>query len=104
MRRQRPGGIDLICPTLLSPQVQRGVTVVPKAAGVLFTPVRAQIDAVASGVIGDEVHLCKAALVNKRVHTVSTGVDQIKDDDDTTTLVTMTPQDGGNDVIEIIPS
>ncbi|GJM25993.1 MAG: hypothetical protein DHS20C16_24080 [Phycisphaerae bacterium] len=80
------------------------VTVIPKATGVLFTPVRAQIGAVASGEFNDEIHLCKAALVNKRVHTVSTGVDEIKDDDGTTTLVTMTPQDGGDDVIEIVPS
>ncbi|MCA9252832.1 MAG: hypothetical protein R3E58_14385 [Phycisphaerae bacterium] len=81
-----------------------GVIVIAKASGVLFTPVRVQLGAVASGALGDEVHLCKAALVNKRVHTVSTGVDEIKDDDGTTTLVTMTPQDGGDDVIEVVPS
>ncbi len=99
-----PGWYRLDLPDAVFAAGAAGVTVVVKAAGVLFTPVRAQIGAVATGVIGDEIHLCKAALVNKRVHTVSTGVDEIKDDDGTTTLVTMTPQDGGDDVIEVVPS
>ena len=43
----------------------------------------------------DEVHLAKAALVNRREHTVDTGVDVIKDDDDATTLRTLTPSETG---------
>ena len=99
-----PGWYRLDLPDAAFATGAADVTVIPKAAGVLFAPVRAQIGAVASGGISDEIHLCKAALVNKRVHTVSTGVDEIKDDDGTTTLVTMTPQDGGDDVIEVVPS
>jgi len=38
-----------------------------------------------------ELHLCKAALVNKQVQTIATGVVQIKDDDAVTTLRTLTP-------------
>jgi hypothetical protein len=38
-----------------------------------------------------ELHLCKAALVNKQVQTIATGVVQIKDDDGATTLRTLTP-------------
>lgn len=40
-----------------------------------------------------ELHLCKAALVNKRQHTIDTGVDRIYDDDGTTVLRTMTPSE-----------
>ncbi|MEE8170972.1 MAG: hypothetical protein V3T70_10530, partial [Phycisphaerae bacterium] len=38
-----------------------------------------------------EVHLAKAAAVNKQIQTIATGVVEIKDDDGTTTLKTMTP-------------
>jgi hypothetical protein len=41
----------------------------------------------------DEVHLVKAALANARVHTIDTGVDEIKDDDGQTTLRTLTPSE-----------
>jgi hypothetical protein len=99
-----PGWYRLDLPDAALAAGAASVTVIPKAVGVLFAPVRAQIGAVASGAVNDEIHLCKAALVNKRVHTISTGVDEIKDDDGTTTLVTMTPQDGGDDVIEVVPS
>lgn len=78
--------------------------VVLTAADALFSVFEAEL---ASGTVSDvasEVHLCKAALVNKREHTISTGVDVIKDDDGVTTLVTLTPVDGGNDVIEVTPS
>lgn len=51
----------------------------------------------------DELHLCKAALVNKRVHTVATGVDVIKDDDGTTTLKTLTPSEASG-VVTVTPS
>jgi hypothetical protein len=81
----------------------RGVTVTLLAAGALISPFRVEIVATA-GDIGAEVHLCKAALVNKRRHTISTGVDRILDDDGVTTLVTMTPTDDGDDVIEVTPS
>lgn len=80
------------------------VTIIPKSDGVLFSPARAQLGGLISSTLSDEVHLCKAALVNRRVHEVSSGVDQIKDDDGVTTLVTMTPQDGGDDIIEVVPS
>lgn len=80
------------------------VTIVAKAGGALFAPVRVQLGGAISSTLSDEVHLCKAALVNRRVHVVSTGVDQIKDDDGVTTLVTMTPEDGGDDMIEVVPS
>jgi len=80
------------------------VVVMLTAADALFSVFEA---ALSSGTLADvapEVHLCKAALVNKRQHTISTGVDVIMDDDGTTTLVTLTPVDGGNDVIEVTPS
>ncbi len=57
-----------------------------------------------AGSLGAELHLGKAMLANKRVHTVSTGVDQVMDDDGFTVLRTMTPSDGGSDVIEVNPS
>ena len=79
------------------------VTVMLQAEGALISPVRAQL-VEATDDLHSEVHLCKAALVNKRVHTISTGVDEIKDDDGATTLVTMTPSDGGDDVIIVTPS
>ncbi|MCB9849127.1 MAG: hypothetical protein H6817_00310 [Phycisphaerales bacterium] len=76
------------------------VLIVLQADGMLVSAYRARLVADMAG----DVHLCKAALVNKRVHTVSTGVDVIKDDDGTTTLVTLTPTDGGDDLIEVVPS
>ena len=53
--------------------------------------------------LSDELHLAKAALVNLREHTVATGVDVIKDDDDTTTIRTLTPSEA-NGVIIVTPS
>lgn len=38
-----------------------------------------------------ELHLCKAALVNRQVQTITTGVVQIMDDDGVTPLRTLTP-------------
>lgn len=85
-----------------------GVTIVLQAAGALLRPVDVQLTTASGGGLtpglAEELHLCKAALVNRRVHTVSTGVNQIKDDDGTTTLVTLTPTDGGEDTIVIEPS
>ncbi len=57
-----------------------------------------------AGSLGAELHLSKAMLANKRVHTVSTGVDQVMDDDGSTVLRTMTPTDGGTDTIDVVPS
>ncbi|MEE9293508.1 MAG: hypothetical protein V3W34_00885 [Phycisphaerae bacterium] len=57
-----------------------------------------------AGSMGAEVHLAKAMLANKRVHTISTGVDEVYDDDGLTLLRTMTPTDGGNDKIDVTPS
>ncbi len=57
-----------------------------------------------AGTVGAEVHLAKAMLANKRIHTISTGVDVIKDDDGLSTLRTMTPTDGGSDTINVEPS
>ncbi|MHC4445646.1 MAG: hypothetical protein ACYTBZ_01540 [Planctomycetota bacterium] len=51
----------------------------------------------------DEIHLAKAALANKREHTIDTGVDAIKDDDGTTTLRTLTPSES-NGVVTVTPS
>lgn len=51
----------------------------------------------------DELHLVKAALLNKREHTVDTGVNVIKDDDGVTTLRTLTP-DESDGVVTITPS
>ncbi|MCK6483613.1 MAG: hypothetical protein L6R00_05705 [Phycisphaerae bacterium] len=39
----------------------------------------------------NELHLCKAALVNRQVQTIATGVVQIMDDDGVTPLRTLTP-------------
>ena len=50
-----------------------------------------------------EFHLTKASLVNKREHTIDTGVDVIKDDDGTTTLRTLTPSEN-NGVVTVSPS
>ncbi len=51
----------------------------------------------------DEVHLTKAALVNARSHDVATGVNQIKDDDGTSVLVTLSPSET-NGVIHVAAS
>ena len=80
------------------------VTIVLQASGVIIAPVRVQLQGGFNDQVATDVHLCKAALVNKRIHTISTGVDVIKDDDGTTTLVTLTPADVGNDQIEVTPS
>ena len=53
--------------------------------------------------IADELHLAKAALANKREHTIATGVDVIKDDDDSTTIRTLTPSEADG-VITVTPS
>lgn len=52
--------------------------------------------------LADEVHLAKAALVNARRHVIETGVDEIKDDDGTTTLRTLTPGEASG-VVTISP-
>ncbi len=57
-----------------------------------------------AGTLGVEMHLAKAMLANKRVHTISTGVDQVMDDDGISLLRTMTPTDGGDDTITVEPS
>lgn len=51
-----------------------------------------------------ELHVAFAMLANERVHTISTGVDVILDNDGVTTLRTMTPTDGGDDTIRVVPS
>ena len=56
-----------------------------------------------AGTAGEELHLAKAMAANKRIHTIATGVDVIKDNDGTTTLRTMTPSDGGDTII-VTPS
>ncbi|UCD28530.1 MAG: hypothetical protein JSV03_15850 [Planctomycetota bacterium] len=50
-----------------------------------------------------EMHMVKAALANKREHTIDTGVDVIKDDDGSTTLRTLTPSET-NGVVTVTPS
>ena len=51
----------------------------------------------------DLKRLTKAALANKREHTIDTGVDVIKDDDGTTTLRTLTPSES-NGVVTVTPN
>ena len=53
--------------------------------------------------IADELHLAKAALANKREHTIATGVDVIKDDDGSTTIRTLTPSEADG-VITVTPT
>ena len=60
-------------------------------------------DHTAADSTGRELHLAKAALVNKRQHTIATGVDVIKDNDGTTTLRTLTPSETAG-VITVTPS
>lgn len=84
------GGVDTVVVTL-------------QAEAALLSPIRVQLVDSTAGDIYSEVHLSKAMLANKRIHTISTGVDVIKDDDGTTTLRTMTPT-GGDDTITINPS
>ena len=61
------------------------------------------VDHTAADMTGIELHLAKAALVNKRQHTIATGVDVIKDNDGTTTLRTLTPSETAG-VITVTPS
>ncbi len=60
-------------------------------------------DHTAADTTGRELHLTKAALVNKRQHASATGVDVIKDNDGTTTLRTLTPSETAG-VITVTPS
>ncbi len=60
-------------------------------------------DHITADTTGSELHLAKAALVNKRVHTIASGVDVIKDNDGTTTLRTLTPSETAG-VITVTPS
>lgn len=55
------------------------------------------------GSTGGELHLAKAALVNKRLHTIATGLDVIKDDDGVATLRTLTPSETAG-VIMVTPT
>lgn len=57
----------------------------------------------ATGSVLAELHLAKAALVNRRTHDVPTGVNVIRDDDGETVLVTLTPSENGG-VVTIMPS
>lgn len=50
-----------------------------------------------------ELHLVKAMLANKHLHTVATGVDVVKDDDGSTTLHTYTPSEAAG-VVTLTPS
>lgn len=85
-------------------EVGSGTYRVSLAAGDLDTQGQAMLKITAAGAVNQyvpiqtvrflhEVHLVKAALVNNRVHTIDTGVDEIKDDDGTTTLRTLTPSE-----------
>jgi hypothetical protein len=80
------------------------VVVTLQADGALLTPIVAQLVDYSPSDIYAEVHLSKAALANKRLHTISTGVDVIKDDDGNTTLRTMTPSYDGDDTVTVTPS
>lgn len=45
-----------------------------------------------------EIHACKAMLLNKLTHVVSTGVTRIFDDDGSTVLYTLTPSESGGTI------
>jgi hypothetical protein len=92
-----PGWYRLDLPDATVAEGASSVTMVLQASGVMFDAVRVQLSKVAA-----EVHLCKAALINRRVHTVSTGVDEIFDDDGVTRLVRLVPTDGGDDQVVIV--
>jgi hypothetical protein len=94
-------------------EVGEGTYRVSLAAADLDTQGEAMLKASAAGAVTqfvplqvvrfpDEVHLAKAALVNLRTHTIDTGVNVIKDDDEVTTLTTLTPSEA-NGVITITP-
>jgi len=74
-----------------------------RVATVLNVWDEAVADHTAADTTGSELHLAKAALVNKRQHTIATGVDLIKDNDGTTTLRTLTPSETAG-VITVTPS
>ncbi len=74
-----------------------------RVATVLNVWDEAVADHTAADTTGSEMHLAKAALVNKRQHTIATGVDVIKDNDGTTTLRTLTPSETAG-VITVTPS
>lgn len=80
------------------------VTVVLRGSDVLITPLRVALVVASGAETAAEVHLCKAALVNQRVHTISTGAHVILDDDGATPLVTLTPTAAGDDTIAVVPS
>jgi hypothetical protein len=95
-------------------EAEHGLYQVHLAAGDLDTIGAAMLRITASGAATqfvpiqvvrmlDEVHLAKAALVNRREHTVDTGVDVIKDDDGSATLRTMTPSEADG-VVTVAPS
>lgn len=91
-----PGWYRLDLPDAALAEGAGFATIVLQANGVLFDAVRVQLSKIAN-----EVHLCKAALINRRVHTISTGVDEVFDDDGVTRLVRLVPTDGGDDAIVI---
>ena len=97
-----------------SSEIGNGTYKISLATGDLDTEGEAMLKVTATGAVTqyvafqvvqllNEVHLTKAALANKRMHTIETGVDVIKDDDGTTTLRTLTPSEE-NGVITVIPS
>ena len=97
-----------------SAEVASGTYKISLAAADLDTEGQAMLKITASGadnqyipiqVVGflNEIHLAKAALANARTHTIETGVDQVKDDDGTTTLRTLTPSES-NGVITVTAS
>jgi len=97
-----------------SSEIGNGTYKISLAAGDVDTEGAAMLKVTASGAdaqyipilvveLFDDVHLAKAALVNKRTHTIDTGVDVIKDDDGTTTLRTLTPSEASG-VITVTPS
>ena len=97
-----------------SSEIGSGTYKISLAAGDLDTVGRAMVKITATGALDqfvpievvkflDEIHKAKAALVNKRTHTIDTGVDVIKDDDGETTLRTLTPTESGG-VVTVTPS
>lgn len=94
-------------------EIGSGTYKVGLAAGDVDTPGEATLRVSAPGAVTrfrhievvrhrDEIHLAKAALVNRREHTIDTGMDVIKDDDGSTTLRTLTPSENGG-VVTVTP-
>jgi len=85
-----------------SSEIGSGTYKVSLAAGDLDTEGEAMLKITATGAVDQfvplevanlfaDLHLTRAIMGNSRVHEITTGIDRVKDDDDETTLRTLTP-------------